>query len=204
MLNPFMQDAVKTEILKLLDNQIIYPFSDSQWVSLVHVSPKKVGFMVVENKHKELIHTRLPTKVRVCIDYQKLNAATGKDHFTLPFIDQMLDRLAGHECYYFWTSTQDTIRSPAEDQEMTMFTCTFGTFGYQRMLFGLCNSPATFQRCMLSLFSDMVECFLEIFMDDFSIYRDSFDQCLHHLELVLQRCKEKNLTLNRKNFHFMV
>ena len=72
------------------------------------------------------------------------------------------------------------------------------------MPFGLCNAPATFQRCMLSLFSDMVERFLEIFMDDFSIYGDSFTQCLHHLELVLQRFAEKNLTLNWKKCHFMV
>ena len=57
---------------------------------------------------------------------------------------------------------------------------------------------------MLSLFSDMNEHFLEIFMDDFSIYEYSFDQCLHHLELVLQRCKEKNLTLNWKKCHFIV
>ena len=80
----------------------------------------------------------------------------------------------------------------------------FGTFTYHRMPFGLCNAPATFQRCMLGLFFDMVERFLEIFMDDFSIYGDSFSQCLHHLELVLQRCAEKNLTLNWEKCHFMV
>jgi len=85
-----------------------------------------------------------------------------------------------------------------------MFTCPFGTFAYQRMPFGLCNAPATFQRCMLSLFSDMVKRFLEIFIDDVSIYGDSFDQCLHHLELVLLSCKEKNLTLNWETCHFMV
>ena len=77
-LNPLMQEAVKTEILKLLDNGIIYPISDSQWVSPVHAVPKKAGFTVVENEKKELVQTRLPTKVRVCIDYRKLNAATRK------------------------------------------------------------------------------------------------------------------------------
>ena len=74
-----MQEAVKMEILKLLDNRIIYPISDSQWVSPVHAVPKKAGFMVVENEHKELVRTRLPTKVRIYIDYRKLNAATRKD-----------------------------------------------------------------------------------------------------------------------------
>ncbi|MBC2863374.1 RNA-directed DNA polymerase [Klebsiella pneumoniae] len=80
-----------------------------------------------------------------------------------------------------------------EDQEKTTFTCPFGTFAYRRMPFGLCNALATFQRCMTSIFSDMVEHFLEVFMDDFSVHGSSFDECLHHLSLVLIRCKEKIL-----------
>ena len=184
--------------MKLLDNGIIYPISNSQWVSPVQAVPKKADFTVVENDKKELVQTCLPTKIRVCIDYQKLNAATCKDHFPLLFIDLMLERLAGHEYYYFLDgySGYYQIRIAPEDQDMTTFTCLFGTFAYRRMPFGLCNAPTTFQRCMLSLFSDMVERFLEIFMDDFSIYGDSFEQCLYHLKLVLQRCMEKNLTLN--------
>ena len=96
-----MQEAVRVEILKLLDNRIIYPIFDSQWVSSVHTVPKKTGFTVVENYKKELVQTRLPTKIRVCIDYHKLNSVTCKDHFPLPFIDQMLERLTGHEYYCF-------------------------------------------------------------------------------------------------------
>ena len=91
-----------------------------------------------------------------------------------------------------------------KDQKKTTFTCPFGTFAYRRMPFSLCNALATFQRCMLSLFSDMVERFLEFFMDDFFIYGDSFNQYLHHLELVLQRCAKKNMTLNWEKCHFMV
>ena len=68
-LNLLMQDAVKIKILKLLDNKIIYLISDIQWISLVHAVPKKAGFTLVENEHKELVQTRLPTKVRVYIDY---------------------------------------------------------------------------------------------------------------------------------------
>jgi len=82
-----MQDDVKAKILKLLNNGIIYPISDSQWVSPVYAVPKKAGFSVVENERKELVQIRLPTKIRVCINYQKLNATTRKDHFSLPFID---------------------------------------------------------------------------------------------------------------------
>jgi len=111
------------------------------------------------------------------------------------FIDQMLECLGGHEYYYFLDgySGYNQIPIAVEDQEKTTFTCPFGIFTYRRMPFGLCNAPATFQLCMLSLFSDMVEFFVKIFMNDFSIYGDSFDQCFHHLELVLQRCKEKKL-----------
>jgi len=192
------------KILKLLDNGIIYLISDSQWVSPVHAVPKKAGFAVVENEQKELVQTRRPTKVRVCIDYRKLNAVTCKDHFPLLFIDQMLEQLAENEYYCFLDgySGYNQIPIAAEDQEKTTFTCPFGTFAYRCMPFGLCNAPVTFQRCMLSLFSDMVEHFLEIFMNNFSICGDSFDQYVHHLELVLQRCKEKNLTLNWEKCHF--
>ena len=99
-LNPIMQEAICIEILKLLDNIINYPISDSQWVP-VHAVPKKPGFIMVENDKKELVQTHLPTKIRVCINYHKLNFTTCKDHFPLPFIDQMLERLTGHEYYYF-------------------------------------------------------------------------------------------------------
>ena len=123
-----MQEAVRAEILKLLDNGIIYLISDSQWVSPVHVVPKKARFTVVENDKKELVQTRLPTKVRVCIDYRKLNAAMCKDHFPLPFIDEMLERLAGHEYYCFLRySGYNQIPIALEDQDKTTFTCPFGT-----------------------------------------------------------------------------
>jgi hypothetical protein len=91
-----------------------------------------------------------------------------------------------------------------EDQEKTTFTCPFGTFAYRCMPFGLCNAPATFQRCMISIFFDMVKQFMEIFIDNFSIFGLSFKECLHRLTLVLVRCKEKNLMLNWEKCHFMV
>jgi hypothetical protein len=84
------------------------------------------------------------------------------------------------------------------------FTCPFGTFAYRPMPFGLCNAPATFQRCMMSIFSNMVEKFLEVFMDDFSVFGSSFDTCLHNLSLMLQHCKETDLILSWEKSHFMV
>jgi hypothetical protein len=92
-----MQEVVRTEVIKLLDAGIIYPISDSKWVSPIHVVPRRVGLTVVKNKDNELVPTRIQSGLRVCIDYHKLNAATRKDHFPLPFIDQMVERLVGHK-----------------------------------------------------------------------------------------------------------
>ncbi|KAL5558871.1 hypothetical protein UlMin_035082 [Ulmus minor] len=205
-LNPSMQEVVKKEVVKLMDAGIIYPISDSSWVSPVQVVPKKGGMTVVKNDKNELIPTRTVTGWRVCIDYRKLNDATRKDHFPLPFIDQMLERLSGHDYYCFLDgySGYNQIPLAPEDQEKTTFTCPYGTFAYRRMPFGLCNAPATFQRCMLSIFSDMVEKYIEVFMDDFSVFGSSFDNCLANLALVLQRCVDTNLVLNWEKCHFMV
>ncbi|XP_022865871.1 uncharacterized protein LOC111385680 [Olea europaea var. sylvestris] len=205
-LNPHMKEVVRAEVLKLLNAGIIYPISDSAWISAVQVVPKKGGITVIENERNELIPTRTVTGWRVCIDYRKLNSATRKDHFPLPFFDQMLERLAGHSYYYFLDgySRYNQIPVAPDDQEKTTFTCPYGTFAYRRMPFGLCNAPATFQRCMMAIFSDMIEKFIEVFMDDFSVFGSSFDECLEHLSLVLQRCTETNLVLNWEKCHFMV
>ncbi|CAN6706481.1 unnamed protein product [Malus baccata var. baccata] len=205
-LNPPMMEVVKNEVIKLLDCGVIYPISDSKWVSPVQCVPKKSGVTVVANAENELVPQRIQTGWRVCIDYRKLNAATRKDHFPLPFIDQMLERLAGYAFYCFldgYSGYNQIVITP-EDQEKTTFTCPFGTFAYRRMPFGLCNAPAIFQRCMMSIFSDYVEKIIEVFMDDFSVFGDSFDGCLHNLSLILKRCVETNLVLNWKKCDFMV
>ncbi|RVW37064.1 Transposon Tf2-11 polyprotein [Vitis vinifera] len=110
----------------------------------------------------------------------KLNAVTRKDHFPLPFMDQVLERVSGHPFYCFLDgySGYFQIEIDVEDQEKTTFTCPFGTYAYRRMPFGLCNAPATFQRCMLSIFSDMVERIMEVFMDDITVYGTSFEDCI--------------------------
>nr|GEY63868.1 reverse transcriptase domain-containing protein [Tanacetum cinerariifolium] len=99
--NPKIHDVIKKEVKKFLDAGLIYPISDSPWVSPVHCVPKKGGMTVIKNDENELVPTRLVTGWRVCIDYRKLNEATRKDHFPLPFMDQMLERLAGNAYYCF-------------------------------------------------------------------------------------------------------
>nr|GEV22417.1 reverse transcriptase domain-containing protein [Tanacetum cinerariifolium] len=159
--NPKIHDVIKQEVIKLLEAGLIYPISDSPWVSPVHCVPKKGGFTVVENEDNELILTHLVT-----------------GYFQIP-IDP-------------------------KNQEKTTFTCPYGTFAYRRMPFRLCNASGTFQRCMMAIFHDMIEKTMEVFMDDFSVFRNSFQSCLSHLERMLKRCKDTNLCLNWEKSHFMV
>ncbi|GJU15159.1 reverse transcriptase domain-containing protein [Tanacetum coccineum] len=192
--------------MKLLDTGIIYPIANSPWVSPIHYVPKKGGITLVTNKNDELVPTRTVTGWRVCIDYRKLNKATAKDHFPLPFMDQMLERLAGHKYFCFLDGFSGYFQIPIDpnDQEKTTFTCLVRTYAYRRMPFGLCNAPATFQRCMLAIFHDMIEESVEVFMDDVSVFVNSFDTCLNNLNKMLQCCKDAHLVLNWEKCHFMV
>ena len=205
-LDPVMKDVVRKKVLKWLNARFIYAILNSPWVSPVHVVPKKGGFSVIRNEMNELIPTRTVTGWRVCIDYRKLNTTTRKDHFPLPFIDKMLDKLAGHPhfCFLDGYSGYNQISITHEDQEKTTFTCPYGTFAFRRMSFGLCNAPATFQRYMMSMFSDLAEEILEIFMDDFTVCGSSFEHCLQNLGTILHRCQDKNLAFNCEKCHFMV
>nr|GFB77577.1 hypothetical protein [Tanacetum cinerariifolium] len=129
--NRKIYDIIKKEVEKLLDAGLIYPVSDSLWVSPVHCVPKKGG---------------------------------------------MLERLAVNEFYCFLNGFFGYFQIPIDprDQEKTMFTCPYGKFAYRRMPFGLCNVPGTFQRCMLAIFHDMVEKTMEVFMDNFSVFGNTF------------------------------
>ena len=142
----------------------------------------------------------------MCIDYRKLNKAMRKDHFSLPFIDQLLDRLARHSRYCFLDgySEYNQILINPEDHEKTTFTCPYGTYAFRRMSFSLCNAPTTFQSCTMAIFIDLVEDIMEVFMDYFSVFETSFSHCLHNLNIVLERCQDKNLVLNWEKCCFMV
>nr|GEU30911.1 reverse transcriptase domain-containing protein [Tanacetum cinerariifolium] len=158
------------------------------WVSPIHVVPKKGGMTVITNEDNELIPTRLVMGWRVCIDYRKLNNATHKDHFPLPFMDQMLERLAGNEFYYFLDGFYEYFHIAIDPQDQEKTTCTFPyeTFAYRRMHFGLYNALGTFQRCMVAIFYDMIKKTIEVFMDDFLVFEDSFSSRLSHLDMMLK------------------
>ncbi|GJX75381.1 reverse transcriptase domain-containing protein [Tanacetum coccineum] len=204
--NPKIHDVIKKEVEKLLDAGLIYPISDSPWVSPVHCVPKKGGMTVVTNDENELVPTRLVTGWRVCIDYRKLNEATRKDHFPLPFMDQMLERLAGNEYYCFLDGFSGYFQIPIDpkDQEKTTFTCPYKMFAYRCIPFSLCNAPGTFHMCMMASFHYMIEKTMKVFMDEFSVFRNSFSTSLSNLDKMLKWCEDTNLALNWEKIHFMV
>ncbi|XP_070667526.1 uncharacterized protein [Malus domestica] len=158
----------------IADIKGISPTIYSKWISPTQVVPKRSAITVVKNDNNELMPTRLTTGWRMCVDYRKINAGYNQ------------------------------IPVASEDKKKTTFTCPFRTFAYRRMPFVLCNAPATFQRCMMSIFTGLVEHVVEVFVDDFSVFGDSFDQCLQNLSLVLERCIKTNLVLNWEKCHFMV
>jgi hypothetical protein len=159
---------------------------------------KKGGLTVVKNEKNELIPQRTVTGWLMCIDYRKLNKATKKDHFPLPFIDEMLKRLANHAYLCFLDGYSGFMQIPIhpDDQHKTTFTCPYGMFAYRRMPSGLCNAPASFPRCMMAVFSEFIEEIIEVFMDDFFVYGKTFMDCLAKLDKVLTRCAEVDLVLN--------
>ena len=119
----------------------------------------------------------------MCIDYHKLNAWTEKDHLPMPFMDQIFKRLArkGWYCFLYGYSGYNHISIKQEDHEKTTLTSPIGTFAFKRILFGLCNALAIVQRCMMSIFYDIVEDTIEVFMDNFSMIDESLERCLNNL-----------------------
>nr|GEX54397.1 reverse transcriptase domain-containing protein [Tanacetum cinerariifolium] len=190
LLEEFLNDDPSSPPLLPQELKVVEPKNENlllmnhpcPWVSLVHCVPKKCGFTVIENEENELIPTRLVTGWHVCIDYRKLNDATRKEHFPLPFMDQMLERLAGNEYYCFLDGFSGYFQIPKDpqDQEKTTFTC------------------------MMAIFHDMIEKTMKVFMDEFSVFGNSFRTWLSHLDKMLKQCKDTNLCLNWEKSYFMV
>jgi hypothetical protein len=182
-MNPTLKDIVKEEIQKLLNFRFIYPISDSKWVSPLLVVPKKVT-----------------GKWIICFDFWDLNKATLKDYFPLPFIDQVLDTLSGKKYFSFLDgySWYNQIIIAPDDQDKATFTCPWGTYSYRVLPFGLCNAPATFQRAVIGIFADLIHDCVEVFMDDFTIYGNTYQEALDNIEKVVIRCQEMKLSLSHE------
>ena len=178
---------VKEEIDKLLECGFIYPVPYSEWVSPIVVVPKKNG------------------KLRIYQDFRKLNSATRKDYFPLPFTDAILDGVAGHECYSFLDgfSGYNQVQIAQEDRPLTTFTTDWGTFAYNVMPFGLCNAPTTFRRAMTTTFQGYLQKFIEIFLDDFCVFsaKAEHQNCLSKC---FQQCEKFGFSINAAKSEFAV
>jgi len=153
-MNPKYASQIQEEINKLIDCGFIYEIEHPTWVSPIMVVPKKNG------------------KLRVCIDLKKVNAATCRDHYPLPFSKHVLERVAGKQAYSFLDgySGYNQISIAEEDQPKTAFITEYGVFAFKRMPFGLTNAPATFQRLMNHAFREYLRQFLEVFLDDLCVH----------------------------------
>ena len=160
-MNPTLKDIVKEELQKLLIVDFFYPISDSKWVSPLVVVPKKVT-----------------GRWRICVVFRELNKAMLKNYFPLPFINQVLDTLSGKQYFSFLDrySGYNQILITPKDQDNTTFTCPWGTCTYRFFPFGLCNAPATFQRAALGIFSDLIHDCVEVYMDEFMAYVNTFQE----------------------------
>ncbi|MCO5548224.1 hypothetical protein L7F22_001681 [Adiantum nelumboides] len=186
-MNPNYAKKVKEEIDDLLKARFITEGASNDWLFPIVLVPKK-------NR-----------KLRVCVDYRKLNAHTIKDPFPLPFIDMILDEIVGHEMYSFMDgySGYNQLKIALEDRSKTTLITEWGAFTYLVMPFGLCNALATFQRCMMEIFNEFLRKFLAIFVDDFTIYNNE-ELHIQFLEMAFQRCREKRIYLNPFKSVFMV
>jgi hypothetical protein len=170
-MNPSLKDIVKEEFQKLLQANVIYPISNSQWVSpLVIVAKKNV-------------------KWRICVCFRELNKATHRDYFHLPFIHQVLNTLSRKKYLSFLDgfSGYNQIQLAPEDHENTTFTYPWGTYAYRVLPFGLFNAPTTFQRDVLAIFYDLTNDCMEVYMDDFIVHGNDFQEALTSLEKFLIR-----------------
>nr|GEW75484.1 reverse transcriptase domain-containing protein [Tanacetum cinerariifolium] len=196
-----LKDEKKTALIKVLKSHkqtLAWQLFDIKGIAPEFCTHK----ILMEDDFKLVIqHQR-----RVNPNIHELNDATRKDHFPLPFMDQMLERLAGNEYYCFLDCFLGYIQIPIDpqDQEKTTFMYPYEMFAYRRMPFSLCNASGTFQRCMMAIFHDMIEKTMEVFMDDFSVFGNSFRTCLSHLDQMLKWCEDTNLCRNWEKSHFVV
>ena len=175
---PAQFTQVKEHVHELLRKGIVRP-SNSPYASPIVVVQKKTG------------------EIRLCVDYRELNARTRRDAYPLPRIDESLDALSGAR----WFSTLDLasgynqVPMAEHDKDKTAFCTPFGLFEFNRMPFGLCNAPGTFQRLMERIFGDQSLQSLLLYLDDIVIFSTTFSQHLQRLDMVLGRLRQHQLKL---------
>ncbi|KAL0154049.1 hypothetical protein M9458_050649 [Cirrhinus mrigala] len=184
-LPPSQYDLVKTHIQELVEQGIVKP-SCSPYASPIVVVQKKDG------------------SIRLCVDYRQLNAKTRKDAFPLPRIEETLDALSGAKLFSTLdlASGYNQVSVAPQDREKTAFCTPFGLLEFNRMPFGLCNAPSTFQRLMERIFGDQSLHALLLYLDDIVIFSSTFDQHLERLEMVLSRLQTHNLKVKLKKCNF--
>ena len=186
-MNPNYAKAVKEDLEKLLKAGFIESVDQATWLSPIVVVPKKNG------------------KLRICVDFRRLNAATKKDPYPLPFTDEVLDMVIGYVAYSFIDcfSGYHQVHIHADDQYKTAFITEWGAYAWVVMPFGLKNAPPTYQRIVNQIFKDYLNDFMKLFLDDFSVYSDVATH-LPKLRLVFERCRQYGVSLNPDKCIFYV
>lgn len=144
---------------KLLNARFIYPIETTQWLSPLAIIPKNNG------------------KLRICIDYWKLNVLSKKDPFPLPFLDSILDNVVGHDMYSFMDGYNgyNQVKMAKENKEKIAFISEWGAYAYNVMPYGLCNAPTTYQKVVTKTFNKYLNDFMQVFLDDFSVFSKKED-----------------------------
>lgn len=187
-MNPKYANVIKEELDKLLQANFIYEIEHTDWVSPIVIVPKKNN------------------KIRVCVNTKKLNAASIRDHYPLPFTEHVLGRIAGSECYSFLDgfSGYNQVQIKLEDRPKTTFSTEWGIYAYRVMPFVLTNAPATFQRLMCTAFKNqLIRKFLEVYMDDLCVH-SKWEDHLKCLREVFEQCQLYRISLNPLKCQFMV
>ena len=168
----------------MLREGIIYPVDQSEWASP----------MVMQLKNHD------PKNLRVCVYYRWINKSTKTDPFPTPIVDEILNEVAGHECYSFTDgfSGYNQVPFEKEDQHKTTFVCEFGSFAYRKMSFGLKNAPAIFSRIVVKAFQEYIYKSMGVYFDDSTIYNMLKDH-IKWLQIMLERCRQIQLSLNIKS-----
>ena len=178
-MNPNYAKAVKEDLEKLLKAGFIGPVDQATWLSPIVVVPKKNG------------------KLRICVDFRRLNAATKKDPYPLPFTDEVLDTIIGYAAYSFIDCFSDYhhVRIHENDRYRIAFITKWGAFVWVVMPFGLKHAPPTYQRIVNQIFKDYLNNFMKLYPDDFSVYSDIATH-LPKLRLAFERCRQYGVSLN--------